>query len=73
VHLCIVYGSIWNRGLAQMVGPTLTPSQMLIPVVLLMTAMAGLAWFWNAVKHTHSRAARWISVGAGGLLLYTLL
>jgi uncharacterized membrane protein len=73
VHLCIVYGSNWNRGLAQVFGPTLTPSQLLIPVVLLMTAMAGLAGFWNALKHTHPPAARWISIGAGGLLLYRLL
>jgi uncharacterized membrane protein len=73
VHLCLVYGSIWSRGLAQILGPTLTPSQMLIPIVLLMTAMAGLAGFWNAVKHTHPPAARWVSIAAGGLLLYRLL
>jgi uncharacterized membrane protein len=73
VHLCIVYGSIWNIGLAQLFGPTLAPVQMLLTVVLLITAMVGLARFWNAVKHTHPPAARWISIGAGGLLLYRLL
>ena len=27
VHLCIVYGSVWNRGLAQIYGQTLSPGQ----------------------------------------------
>ena len=73
VHLCIVYGSIWNSGLAQLFGPTLAPIQLVLVVVLLITAMAGLARFWNAVKHTHPPAARWVSIGAGGLLIYSLL
>jgi uncharacterized membrane protein len=73
VHLCIVYGSIWNRGLVQEFGPTLTPSQTFLCVIALVTAMVGLAWYWNWWKHTRPRAARWTSIGVGCLMLYKLL
>jgi uncharacterized membrane protein len=73
VHLCIVYGSVWNRGLAQAFGPTLGPGRTALFVVLLMAAMVGLASYWNWWKHTRPRAARWMSIGVGGLLLYRLL
>ena len=73
VHLCLVYGSIWNRGLAQIFGPTLGPGRTVVCVVLLLAAMAGLAWYWNWWKHTRPRAARWTALGVGGLLVYRLL
>ena len=73
VHLCIVYGSIWNRGLAQIYGPTLGPWQTVLTVVLLLAAMAGLAVYWNWWKHTRPRLARWTALAAGGLLVYHLL
>ena len=73
VHLCIVYGSIWNTGLAQMYGTTLTPREMLVAVVLLVAAMTALAWYWNWWKHTRPRAARWMSVAAGAILVYRLI
>ena len=73
VHLCIVYGSIWNTGLAQTFGPTLTPLETLGFVLILFAAMVTLAYFWNRWKHARPRSARWVSIGAGGLLLYRLL
>ena len=73
VHLCIVYGSIWNRGLVQTFGQTLRPGETFLFVVLLIAGMTSLAWFWNWWKHVHPRAARWISIGVGALLLYRLL
>lgn len=73
VHLCIVYGSIWNRGLAQIYGPTLGPWQTVLFVVLLLAAMAGLAVYWNWWKHTKPRAARWTALVAGAVLVYRLL
>jgi hypothetical protein len=72
VHLCIVYGSIWNRGLVQVYGPTLGPGGTVLSVVVLITAMAGLAWYWNWFKHTRPRAARWTAFGIGGWLVYRL-
>jgi acyltransferase len=73
VHLCIVYGSIWNSGLVQRFGSTLNPFEMLVCVILLIAAMVALAFFWNRWKHVRPRSARWVSIGAGGLLLYSLL
>jgi uncharacterized membrane protein len=73
VHLCIVYGSVWNRGLAQVYGPTLGPGQTVLVVVLLLAAMGGLALYWNWWKHTSPRVARWTALAVGGLLVYRLL
>jgi uncharacterized membrane protein len=73
VHLCIVYGSIWNRGLVQIFGQTLGPAATVIWVVVLLAAMAGLAWYWNWWKHTRPRAARWTAMTVGVWLLYRLL
>jgi hypothetical protein len=73
VHLCIVYGSIWNRGLAQAYGPTLGPGGTVFYVILLLAAMAGLALYWNWWKHTRPRLARWTALAVGGLLVYRLL
>jgi hypothetical protein len=73
VHLCIVYGSIWNRGLAQIQGETLDPWTTLAWVMTLLASMAALAWYWNWWKHTRPRAARWMSVAAGALLVYDLI
>jgi hypothetical protein len=73
VHLCIVYGSVWNRGLTQVYGPTLGPGRTVLFVLLLLAAMGGLALYWNWWKHTKPRAARWTAVAAGVALLYQLL
>jgi uncharacterized membrane protein len=73
VHLCIVYGSIWNRGLAQVYGPTLTPGGTAFTVVLILASMVGLAAFWNWQKHAHPRTARWTSLAAGAALMYALI
>jgi uncharacterized membrane protein len=73
VHLCIVYGSVWNRGLTQTYGPTLGPGQTVLVVVLLLAAMFGLALYWNWWKHTRPRLARWTAVAVGLVLLYRLM
>ena len=73
VHLCIVYGSIWNTGLAQMFGATLGPLETLVYVVVLMAAMVALAALWNRLKHARPRSARWAAVAAGALLIYRLI
>jgi hypothetical protein len=73
VHLCIVYGSVWNRGLAQIYGATLSPTPTLLFVVLIVLSMIVLAWYWNWWKHARPRLARWTSLATGALLLYRLL
>jgi uncharacterized membrane protein len=73
VHLCIVYGSVWNSGLAQIYGDTLAPSATVGWVLALLASMALLAVYWNAWKHTRPRVARWVTVAAGAVLLGRLL
>jgi acyltransferase len=73
IHLCIIYGSVWSTGLIQALGPTLDPTGMFGVVVLLVSAMAGLASWWNWLKHARPRAALWVGRAAvvvlfGGVL-----
>lgn len=44
VHICILYGSVWNLGLRQLLGPTLNPWHTLLWVGLLLASMTLLAW-----------------------------
>lgn len=73
VHLCLVYGSVWNPGLYQAFGPTLEPGAVVMVVLLLVGAMAGLAWYWNWWKHVRPRAARWTAIAAMTALVVKLL
>ena len=73
VHLCIVYGSVWNRGLLQIYGPTLAPLQTVGVVVVLIASMAALALYWNWWKHNRPRLARWTMLAVWGFLLIRLL
>ena len=73
VHLCIVYGSIWNPGLASVYGGRLTLPGTLGAVLVVVATMIGLAWQWNRFKHFRPRAARWVSVVAGAVLIGRLL
>jgi uncharacterized membrane protein len=59
VHLCIIYGSVWNRGLVQAFGETLGPAQTLPLVAVMVAAMVVLAWGWNRMKHSRPGEARW--------------
>jgi uncharacterized membrane protein len=73
VHLCIVYGSIWNMGLVQRYGETLGPARMVSVVGLLLAAMTGLAAFWNWCKHSRPRLARATMILVWALLVYRLI
>ena len=73
VHLCIVYGSVWNQGLYQLFGPTLGPGAVFLCVLLLVATMTGVAWYWNKLKHVQPRVARWTAVAIMAALLIRLL
>jgi acyltransferase len=73
VHLCIVYGSIWNPGLARFYGGRLTPVPTVVAVFAVVMAMIGLAWQWNRLKHVRPRTARWVSLAAGAFLMGRLV
>jgi hypothetical protein len=55
VHVCILYGSIWNLGMRQIVGATLTPLPTLGAISLLMLVMLLLGWAWNWFKRAEPR------------------
>jgi uncharacterized membrane protein len=73
VHLCIVYGSVWNTGLVQLFGATRTPAQTIGFVIFVVSSMAALAWYWNGFKHVRPRAARVLTYAVGAILLIRLL
>lgn len=64
LHLCIIYGSAFSSGLVQLVGPTLGPWQTFGVVVTIVTAMVGLAAYWNWLKHKRPVTATWVGRGA---------
>ena len=74
VHLCIVYGSIWNAGLYRFYGEALGPGATVLAVVAVVLPMIGLAWQWNGLKHQRPRVARVVAVAMGvglaGWLIY---
>ena len=72
VHLCVVYGSVWNRGLYQFYAEALSLPATLLAVVAVMIPMIALAWHWNNLKHTRPQAARWVSIAVGTLLVVRL-
>jgi peptidoglycan/LPS O-acetylase OafA/YrhL len=50
VHLCILYGSVWNTGLRQWLGPTLDPLHTLLWIGAMLAAMTLLAWGGHRIK-----------------------
>jgi uncharacterized membrane protein len=73
VHLCIVYGSVWNRGMTHFYGEALSLPMTMVAVVAVVAPMIVLAVFWNRLKHARPTAARWVSVAAGAALIGRLL
>jgi hypothetical protein len=73
VHVCIVYGSPWNRGLRQMLGPTLGPATVGLFVVGLWTAMAVLGLTWSAYKRASPVWAGRLRLATLGVLVVLLL
>ena len=65
VHLCIVYGSIWNAGLYGFYGDALGPGATVLAVVAVVISMIALAWQWNGLKHHRPRIARLVAVAMG--------
>ena len=73
VHLCIVYGSIWNTGLARFYGESLSLTATLLTATVLVSAMVALGWQWNRLKHVRPLAARRLAVASLAILAVRLL
>jgi hypothetical protein len=65
VHLCIVYGSIWNAGLYRFYGEALGPGATVLAVLAVVLPMIALAWQWNVLKHHRPLVARVIALAFG--------
>jgi hypothetical protein len=73
VHLCLVYGSIWNPGLVRLYGEALSLLGTALMAAAVMGAMVALAWRWNRLKHVRPVAAQRVAVAAGLVLLARLI
>lgn len=58
VHNCFLYGSIWNRGLRQRIGPCLAPLPTLLWIAVILLSMMLLAWTWNWFKRSDPQGSR---------------
>jgi uncharacterized membrane protein len=58
IHVSILYGSVWNVGLRQMIGPTLTllPTLTCIAGMVSSMVLLGLTWHW--LKKTRPQASQ---------------
>jgi uncharacterized membrane protein len=65
VHLCIVYGSVWNSGLSRFYGEALGPGGTVLAVIAVVLPMIALAWQWNGLKHHRPRLARVVAIAVG--------
>ena len=73
VHLCIVYGSIWNPGLRQEFGASLPIAPALGVVAGIWIGMAGLAAAWHWSRHHYPRVAWWIRACTWAVLIGMLI
>lgn len=55
VHVDLLYGSVWNAGLRQYIGSSLTLPQAYLCVIAMISAMTALAFYWNRSKKNHPR------------------
>lgn len=72
VHVAIIYGSLWNRGMRQLVGP-----QGLLAtigwILALFVAMGLLAFGWNRAKRFHPLVAHAVRAMIAVVLVWPLL
>jgi uncharacterized membrane protein len=65
IHICIVYGSVWNVGLSSWYAGALGPAGTLVAVLFVITSTAGMAWLWNSWKRNDPKTARFVPWVAG--------
>jgi uncharacterized membrane protein len=72
IHICILYGSSWNLGLRQLIGPTLNFLPTLEWIMLLLITMTLLGFMWNRFKHAQPAKTFWLQSAAVVLIAYSL-
>ena len=73
VHLAILYGSIWNQGMNQIIGPRLAFVPTLGWITILVGSMGLLAWVWHECKHKAGDLSTLIRATVAASLLYVIV
>jgi uncharacterized membrane protein len=72
IHLCVLYGSIWNDGLFQVIGPRLGPAATTGWVVLMLGSMSLLAWVWHECKDRSWHTSAFIRAAVTVAAIYAI-
>ena len=59
MHLFVLYGSSWHRGLRAIYGPTLGLAQASLATVAVLAVSFALALAWHELKRAADRPTRW--------------
>jgi uncharacterized membrane protein len=73
VHICILYGSLWNAGLRQRIGETLTIGPTLAWIALMLVSMTLLGLAWNWFKHTEPKRIYFVRAALAAAVVYSLM
>jgi uncharacterized membrane protein len=60
VHICILYGSLWNQGLRHRIGATLPPLATMGWIWFLVLAMVLWGWTWSWFKRAEPRRSHMV-------------
>jgi uncharacterized membrane protein len=72
VHICILYGSLWNSGLRQKIGSTLAPLPTLGWVWFLLLGMTALGLTWNWFKRAEPKRSYLVQAAIMAAAVYSL-
>lgn len=67
IHVCILYGSIWNPGVQQYLGKSLGWSGALLFALILQISMVALAYWWHRFKRTGPQQSAFVRTAIVGM------
>jgi uncharacterized membrane protein len=73
VHICILYGSLWNSGLRHTVGATLAPGHTLLVIALMLASMLTLGWTWSWFKRAEPMRSTLVRAAIALAVAYSLV
>ena len=73
IHVAILYGSLWNTGLKQIIGPTLAPAPTLGWIGAMLISMTALGWSWSWAKKNAATSTRMLRYAVVLLAAYSLV
>jgi len=67
IHVCILYGSIWNPGVQQYLGKSLGWPGALLFALMLQISMLALAYWWHRFKKTVPQQSAFVRTAIVGM------